>query len=260
MEARMDGRVVLVTGSTQGVGRAIAQAAAKEGAAAIVVTGRDRGRGAETVAEIVALGAEAEFVPADLVESVSPDVIVDAALKRFGRIDALVNAAALTDRGSVAEASQSFFDRLYAANVRAPFFLMQRVINHLRERHAPGAIVNILTMNIYGGTPALAVYASSKAALALVTKNAAYAHRFDRIRINGINVGWTDTPAEREMQAVKLGLGEGWLKKAADAMPFGRLLVPDDIARLALFLLSDASLPMTGSLVDQEQNVLGVRD
>ena len=67
----------------------------------------------------------------------------------------------------------------------------------------------------------------------MLTKNAAFAHRFDRIRINGINVGWTDTPAERQMQAVTLGLGEGWLDKANAAQPFGRLLVPDDVARLA---------------------------
>jgi NAD(P)-dependent dehydrogenase (short-subunit alcohol dehydrogenase family) len=138
---------------------------------------------------------------------------------------------------------------------------MQGVINHLRERRAPGAIVNVLSINAHGGTPALAVYASTKAALALITKNAAYAHRFDRIRINGINVGWTDTPAERRMQAVTLGLGEGWLAAANAAQPSGRLLAPNDIARLALFLLSDASSPMTGALIDQDQSsVIGVRD
>jgi NAD(P)-dependent dehydrogenase (short-subunit alcohol dehydrogenase family) len=260
METRMDGQVVLVTGATQGVGRAIALLAAKSGAAGLVVTGRDVVRGEATVAAIEGAGAKAEFVSAVLDDPAAPDRIVDAALKRFARLDALVNAAAVTDRGGVADASLPFFDRLYAVNVRAPFFLMQRFINHLRARRAPGAIVNILSINAHGGSPALGVYASTKAALALLTRNAAYSHRFDRIRANGINLGWTDTPGERQMQAVTLGKGEGWLKAANDAQPFGRLFTPEDVARLALFLLSDASFPMTGAVIDQDQSVLGVRD
>jgi NAD(P)-dependent dehydrogenase (short-subunit alcohol dehydrogenase family) len=260
MQVRLEGRIALVSGATQGIGRAIAIAAAEAGAAGIAIVGRDRPRGEAVAAEIMAAGAAAEFIAAELGDPAAPAAIVEAALGRFGRIDALVNAAALTDRGSVAAASPDLWDRLYAVNARAPFFLMQRMINHLRERGAPGAIVNILSINIHGGTPDLAVYASTKAALGLLTKNAAYAHRFDRIRVNGINVGWTDTPAERRMQAVTLGLGEGWLGAANAAQPNGRLLVPDDIARLALFLLSEASFPMTGALIDQEQSlVIGVR-
>jgi NAD(P)-dependent dehydrogenase (short-subunit alcohol dehydrogenase family) len=134
---------------------------------------------------------------------------------------------------------------------------MQRLVNHLRDRRAPGSIVNILSMHAHGGIPSLAVYASTKAALAALTKNAANAHRFDRIRVNAINVGWVDTPAERHMQAVTLGQGERWLEEASARQPFGRLLKPDDVARLALFLLGEASEPMTGAIVDQEQFVIG---
>ena len=261
MTQQLTDRVVLITGSTQGIGRAIALAAAAAGATGIAITGRNEQRGRAVVDEIQALGPAAHFIAAELGEPAAPDAIFKATLERFGRVDALVNAAGVTDRGSVAEGSPDLWERTYAVNARAPFFLMQRLINHLKQRRAPGVIVNILSINSHGGTPELAVYASSKAALALLTKNAAYAHRFDRIRVNGINVGWADTPAERQMQAVTLGLGEGWLEKADAAQPWGRLLQADDVARLALFLLTDESVPMTGALIDQEQSmVIGVRD
>jgi NAD(P)-dependent dehydrogenase (short-subunit alcohol dehydrogenase family) len=254
------GRIVIVTGSTQGVGLAIAKAAAYAGAGGLVLTGRDASKGAAAAAEVGRNGTPALFVRADLEQSEAPDLIFDAALKRFGQVDGLVNSAALTDRGSLVDADIKFWDRLFAVNARAPFFLMQRLVNHLRERKAPGSIVNILSVHARGGAPELAVYASSKSALAGLTKNSAHAHRFDRIRINGVILGWVDSPGERQMQAVTLGKGEGWLADAAARMPFGRLLNPDDVARLSLFLLSDASEPMSGALIDYTQNVFGALD
>jgi NAD(P)-dependent dehydrogenase (short-subunit alcohol dehydrogenase family) len=251
------GKTVVVTGSGQGIGLAIARAAARAGVDAVLLTGRDQAKGRSAATDIGREGPRAAFLATDLADPEAPNRIFDHALALFGQVDALVNAAALTDRGSLAEANISFWERLYAVNARAPFFLMQRLINHLRARDSPGTIVNILSVHAHGGMPSLAVYASTKASLAALTKNAAHAHRFDRIRVNAINVGWVDTPAERHMQAVTLGQGEGWLEKAAATQPFGRLMTPDDVAKLALFLLSDDSGVMTGSIIDQEQFVIG---
>ena len=253
----MKGRAVLVTGATQGIGLAIAVGAAREGAESVVIASFDPHKAPSAIAAVEGAGAPCAFVEADLQEPHAPDAIFDFAVKRFGRVDALVNSAGATDRGALVDADLALWERLYAVNARAPFFLMQRLVNHLRSRAAPGSIVNILSIHAHGGSPPLAVYASTKAALAALTRNTAHAHRFDRIRVNAINVGWVDTPAERQMQAVTLGLGEQWLAEASARQPSGRLMTPDDIARLALFLLADAGGPMTGAVVDQEQFVIG---
>ena len=198
-------------------------------------------------------GTEIGYVTADLLDREAPLHIAEACLSRFGRIDGLINAAGLTDRGSLADATPALWDLLFTVNARAPSFLMQHCIADMAGRGAAGAIVNILSMNIHRGAADHAIYAASKAALALITRNAAHAHRADRIRINGINVGWTDTPGERNLHETVLGKPADWLDQQAAAQPFGRLLCAEDVARLAIFLLSDSSLPMTGALVDQEQ-------
>ncbi|TPK73255.1 SDR family oxidoreductase [Mesorhizobium sp. B2-4-18] len=257
MEIRLEGKVALVTGSTQGIGRAIAGTLARSGAAGLLITGRDSKRGEAVAAELSAIGTPTLFVAADLGDPETPALLAQACIDRFGRIDGLVNAAGLTDRASFLDATPDDWSALFAVNARAPFFLMQAAIADMKKRGQGGAIVNILSINAHCGSPELAVYSATKGALATLTKNAANAHRFDRIRVNGINVGWTDTPAERIMQAQTLGNGPGWLDAANAAQPFGRLLKPDDIANLAVFLLSDAAGPMTGAVIDQEQSVIG---
>jgi NAD(P)-dependent dehydrogenase (short-subunit alcohol dehydrogenase family) len=256
----MQGKGVLVTGGAQGVGRRIALDLAEAGAASVILCDRQADRGEATVAELRALGTQSGLILADLAEETAPARVFDEAIRRYGRVDSLVNAAAVTDRAAVADVSPAIWDKIFAINARAPNFLMQAMIRHLKERKAPGTILNILSVNALGGTPDLAIYGASKAALSLLTRNAAHAQRFDRIRINGINLGWVDTPAERHMQSVTLGLGETWLAEVGARQPIGRLLLPEDVARLALFLLGDASFPMTGSLIDLEQYVLSVRD
>jgi len=256
MEIRLDDKVVLVTGATQGIGRAIAETLARSAAGGLLISGRDPTRGNAVAAELSRIKPTI-FVAADLADPEAPALLAAECVSRFGRIDGLVNAAGLTDRASFVDASLDDWASLFAVNARAPFFLMQAAIADMIKRKERGAIVNILSINAHCGSPELAVYSATKGALATLTKNAANAHRFDRIRVNGINVGWTDTPAERIMQAETLGNGPGWIDTANAAQPFGRLLTPNDIANLAVFLLSDAAGPMTGAVIDQEQSVIG---
>jgi NAD(P)-dependent dehydrogenase (short-subunit alcohol dehydrogenase family) len=260
MQVAVPGRIALVTGGAQGIGRAIALELARSGAEGVCIVDRQPEAGRAACAQLQAAGVPAEFAPVDLEHDDAVDAAMAACLGRFGRIDCLVNAAGLTDRGSLAEATPQLWEMLFRVNARAPALLMQRCIADLRSRGAAGSIVNILSINVHCGARDLAVYSASKAALALLTKNAAQAHRFDRIRVNGINVGWAATPGEMRMQAETLGKGPQWLEQANATRPFGRLLSADDVARLAMFMLSDASLPMTGTLVDLEQSVNGAVD
>ncbi|HEX7299879.1 MAG TPA: SDR family oxidoreductase [Solirubrobacteraceae bacterium] len=253
---RLQGKVLVVTGSTQGLGAALARRAVAVGAAGVVVCGRDGERGAAVRDELEGMGGEALFVAADLADPEQCRAIVHACDERFGRLDGLVNSAGLSARGTLDDTSVELWDRLFAVNVRAPFVLMQEAARIMRRAGAGGSIVNIITMASHGGEPALTGYAASKAAMATLTRNAGYQLQPDRIRVNGLNIGWTATEGEHAVQT-----GEGqpadWRAAADAGRPFGRLLRPDDIAPMVTYLLSDASAMVTGSVIDFDQTVHG---
>lgn len=260
MGGRLDGRVIVVTGGTSGVGEAIARAAAADGAEGIVVTGRSAERGRHVADALAETGAAALFAPADLEDPQACRDVIRACEERFGRIDGLVNAAGCTDRGGILDGELAVFDRLFAVNARAPFLLMQDAAKLMRRAGRGGSIVNIVTMSSHGGQPFLTAYAASKGALAVMTKNVAHSLRFDRIRVNGINIGWTDTPHEHELQTGFHGRPADWLAQAERAQPFGQLIKPAEAAKLACFLLSPDAGIMTGALIDYDQNVMGAYD
>ena len=254
---RFDGKVGLITGSTQGVGEAVARRMASEGAAGIVVCGRNRDRGTDVAAALAALGSDAIFVPVELGDADSCKALVAAADDRFGRIDVLVNAGALTLRGSITDTSVELWDKMMAVNVRAPFLLMQGAIAVMRRHGGGGAIVNVGSMASHGGAPILMPYAASKAALATMTKNVAYSVAWDRIRVNCINPGWMDTPGEDVTQRRFHTDGQDWLDEAEAGMPFGQLIKPDEVAAAIVFLASGDAGLMTGSVVDYDQSIVG---
>lgn len=257
MDFELDGKTMLVTGGTQGVGACIAKTAAQSGVSHVVISGRDEVRGRAVCRELKTCGCTAYFVKADLADAHGARMLFSAAMDKLGQIDLLVNAAGLTDRASVLDGDLDDWERLFAVNARAPFFLMQQFVRHRLDVSLSGSVVNIQSMNAHCGAPELAIYSASKGALVTLTKNVAHAHLADKIRVNGINMGWVATPAEIEMQAKILGKGAGWISDAEQAMPLGRLLLSEEVAKLCVYLLSDASGLQTGTNIDLEQRVVG---
>ncbi|WP_133916785.1 SDR family oxidoreductase [Streptomyces sp. NBC_00582] len=250
----LEDKVVLVNGGSQGVGAGVVRAALREGAT-VVFTGRRA-----DVGEKLAADTGARFVRADLADPAQARDSVVRTVDAHGRIDCLVNAAGLTSRGSLLDTTPELFDQHIAINLRAPFFAMQAAVADMTARQAPGTIVNIGSNCAHGGPPLLAAYSAAKAGLAGLTRNAAHAHRWDRIRINGLNIGWTDTEGEDATQRAFHGAGDDWREKAAATLPMGRLGQVDEIAGFVVFLLSDRSGVMTGSVIDCDQIVFGGQD
>lgn len=254
------GKVAVVTGGTQGLGEAIARLLAERGAAGIVVTGRDRGRGEAVAGALGGQGARSLFVPAELGDLDQVRTVMARCDQAFGRVDVLVNAAALTDRGNILSTTPELFERMFAVNVRAPFFLMQDAVRIMLREGIEGAIVNILSMSSHGGQSFLTPYSASKAALGTLTKSIAFSLLRHRIRVNGLNIGWMDTPGEHGIQQRAHDAPPDWLAKAEASRPFGRLLKPQEVARAVAFLCSAESGLVTGSLVDFDQTVHGCWD
>ena len=252
------GRYAVITGGTQGLGEAVARLFAERGAAGLVIAGRNIERGDAVATDLTKGGCKTRFKQTELSDLDDCAALIAEADSAFGNLHCLVNCAAFTERGTILDTEPEFWDKMMDVNARAPFFLIQGAAKIMRRERTPGAVASIISVAMYGGFPRIIAYSASKAALSIVTRSAAYALRFDRIRVNGLNIGWTDTPAEDIIQRTFHGGGEDWLAEVEAKMPFGRLLKPREVARAVAFLCSDESGMMTGSLVDFDQTVLGM--
>ncbi len=256
---RFNQKVFIVTGGTQGLGRGIANYLAEQGAAGIVICGRNKENGEQVSQEIKDYVCEGKYIQADLSQESDCRKVVAVCDSIFGKIHGLVNAAGISDRGYLDDTTVELWDTLFAINVRAPFILTQEVVRVMRREQIAGSIVNIISISSHGGQPYLTAYCSSKGALAVFTKNVAHALRYERIRVNGLNIGWMDTPNENKVQRM-MGKSNDWLKQAESSQPFGRLLKPIDVAKMVAFLLSDEATMVTGSIIDFDQKVIGAYD
>lgn len=250
-------RTAIVTGAAQGVGEAIARRLAADGWSRLVLIDRQERLLRQVAADLDDDGIETQTISLDLTDVDTLRDLVGAAAIEAGGVDVLVNAAGTTARGGLDDIDPETFDSIFAINVRAPLFMMQTVAPHMPRG---GTVVNICSMLAYGGPPFLLAYSSSKAALAALTKGAANSVKWDGIRVFGINLGWTWTPAEQVVQTQLHGLPENWREEVGAKQPFGRLLMPEDPAALASFLASPGASMMTGAIIDLDQHVAGTVD
>lgn len=244
---RLKEKVIIVTGGTSGIGRAIAERVVAEGGR-VLVHGIERKDGESVVAK---LGAAAALHLDDLIDPAAPARIVAAAVAAFGRIDGVVNNAAIVARSNLETTTPAFFDRMMAVNTRAPLFLIQAALPYLRK--AEGSVLNIGSINAHSGQVNLLDYSLSKGALQTLSRNLANALGTDRVRVNHFNVGWVLTDREYAHQ-IEHGMAPDWPQRVPpEFAPSGRLMLPEDIAAAAVYWLGDESRPVSGSVVDIEQ-------
>ena len=260
MAGQLAGKVAAITGGTQGLGEAVARLFAARGAAGLALCGRNVERGERIASELSGSGCPTEFVHADLERMEDGRNFIDSAEASFGRLDILVNCAAATDRGTVETTTEEIWDRLFTLNVKSQFFLTQRAVEVMRRHKTEGAIANVGTMVAYGGPPYLLAYSASKGALMTMTRGLANALKRDRIRINTLNIGWTNTPREHVVQTEVHGRPQNWLEIVSRNQPFGRLIEPDEVARAIAFMCSAESGLMSGAVIDFDQTVVGTMD
>ena len=247
----------IVTGGAQGIGFAIANQLLAEGCKSIALIGRDKTKGAAAVAKLEKHDAKVIFISADLSDEKAALNAVEQANKALGTSNALVNAAATSSRASLLETTKENFDFIFHTNVLGPMLLMQAVVKALLAAKQAGSIVNVLSMSGHGGQPFLTPYSASKAALAGVTKNAAFAYRQNRIRVNAVLPGWMDTEGEDAVQKKWHNAPDNWLEIAENKAPLGQLVRPAQLAHLVAYMISPNAGVMTGALVDYDQTISG---
>lgn len=244
---RLPNKTVIVTGSTTGIGEAMARRFVAEGAR-VLVHGLERELGEVVVRD---LGSAAALHIDDLADPTAPQRIVDAALRAFGRLDGIINNAAWIVRSNIETTDAALFDRCMAVNVRAPLLLIKAALPQLKQ--SQGSVLNIGSINGYCGESNQLAYSISKGALMTLTRNLADALGRDRVRVNHLNLGWVLSPNEYKLK-MKEGLPPDWPERPPAAFaPSGRIMKPDDIATAALYWVSDESRPVSGSVLEIEQ-------
>ncbi len=246
---RLRNKVIIITGSTTGIGKAIALRSVQEGAL-VVVHGLEEDFGREVVAEI---GDDRCVLHiGDISGDGAPESLVDLAIKTYGRLDAVVNNAAMVVSSNIHTTGKDFLSKVINVNTIAPFVLIRAALPYLTKQR--GCVLNIGSVNGWSGEPGLLAYSISKGALMTMTRNLGDSlHRENNVRVNQINPGWVLTEKEIERKKEQ-GSPEEWYNNIpAIFAPSGRILWPSEIAAAAVYWLSDESGPVSGQVIDLEQ-------
>jgi len=250
MSMRLKNKVIIVTGSTTGIGKAIALRCVAEGAS-VVIHGLEEEWGKSVVEEIGKDRAVLHIQ--DLTADGAGDTLVSVAVNRFGKLDAVVNNAALVISSNIESTDQNFLRKVLEINTIAPYALIKAALPELSKQQ--GTVLNIGSVNAWSGEPNLLAYSISKGALMTMTRNLGDTlHREHRVTVNQINPGWvlTETEIKRKREH---GLKDDWYTELPNVFaPAGRILWPNEIASAAVFLLSDESGPISGQVFELEQH------
>jgi len=247
---RLQNKVIIITGSTTGIGKAIALRCVAEGAR-VVIHGLEESWGRSVVAE---LGQDRAVLHIeDISQEGAPGRLVDLAMQSFGKLDAVVNNAAMVVSSNIHTTDKPFMQRVLEVNTIAPFELIKAALPCLTEQH--GCVLNIGSVNAWSGEPNLFAYSVSKGALMTMTRNLGDTlHRENGVRVNQINPGWVLTETEKQRKKDH-GLSADWYKDLPSVYaPAGRILWPAEIAAAAVYWLADESGPISGQVVDLEQH------
>jgi len=240
---KLEGKVAVVTGAARGIGRASAVLFAKEGAKVTVADIRAE-LGQETVRLIQSAAGESHFVPTDVASEDQVKRMVEQTISRWGRIDILFNNAGITLVKFLEETSESEWDHLMSVNLKSIFFGVKYSAEYMRQQGG-GVILNTGSVSSFVGQLRTPAYVASKGAVMLLTKSLAVDYGADNIRVNCICPGITDTPMLRE-HIESAGDPAAVIRERTSRVPVGRFLTPEDIARAALYLVSDDSEGVTG--------------
>ncbi|WP_149303107.1 SDR family NAD(P)-dependent oxidoreductase [Pareuzebyella sediminis] len=246
---RLKDKVVLITGGYTGIGKAIAQTCVKEGAK-VAINGLRDALGGKLVDE---LGTEnAVHFTKDITEKDAAADIIEQTLSTFGKLDGLVNNAALISSSNLQTTSVDFLQKMLEVNTIAPFALIQAALPYLEKNH--GCVLNIGSINAWCGEPDLLAYSMSKGALMTMSRNLGDTlFRNNGVRVNQINPGWVLTENEIENKRNQ-GMKDDWFTELPDIFaPAQRLFAPEEIATAAVYLLSDQSGPVSGQVLELEQ-------
>ncbi|WP_273566834.1 SDR family NAD(P)-dependent oxidoreductase [Maribacter halichondriae] len=246
---RLKDKVILVTGSYTGIGRAIARRCVNEGAK-VVLNGLREELGQELLQE---LGTDnAVHLTIDITEEHAPEKLIEKAIDSFGKLDAVVNNAAIVASSNIDTTTVPYLERMLAVNTVAPFAIIQTALPELKK--TKGCVVNIGSINSWSGEPNLLAYSISKGALMTMSRNLGDSLMRDHgVRVNQINPGWVLTENEKINQR-KQGKVEDWYEKLPNVFaPAKRIFYPEEIAEGAVYLLSDACGPVSGQVLELEQ-------